>query len=139
MSPTTAKSHSAMHGWKVFQIAQTSPGRLPHSLSNENSHRRKERAVVIHQVSHDDGDVLIFICPDNAPTLCRAILKAAGLDPDSASCTVTAKDPTANDRQRRHREKLRDSHGRLNVTVTAEPTCEVEETARKEARRPQAD
>jgi hypothetical protein len=41
-----------MHGWKVFQIAQTSPGRLPHSLSNENSHRRKERAVVIHQVSN---------------------------------------------------------------------------------------
>jgi hypothetical protein len=99
----------------------------------------KHDDVVIHQVSHDDGDVLIFICPDNAPTLCRAILKAAGLDPDSASCTVTAKDPTANDRQRRHREKLRDSHGRLNVTVTAEPTCEVEETARKEARRPQAD
>jgi hypothetical protein len=81
--------------------------------------------VVIHQYCRDDGDSLIFVCPQNAPVLCSAILKAAGLSPDATAGELTAKRTAANERQRRHREKLRDCHGHQNVTVTAIPTSEV--------------
>jgi hypothetical protein len=63
------------------------------------------------------------------------MLDAAELDlVISAGCEVTAKDSTANERQRRHRERLRDrhgaterdGHGQKNVTVTTKPTSEVD-------------
>jgi hypothetical protein len=82
--------------------------------------------VVIHQDSRDDGDVFVFISPQNVPALSKALLKAAGLDSDATARELTAKRATANERQRRHRERLRDSHGQDNVTVTANPTSEVD-------------
>ena len=71
--------------------------------------------VVIRQYRWDEGDVSIFVCPQNVPALVRAILNAAGLDPD----VINPKDATASERQRRHRKKLRDSHANDSVTVTA--------------------
>ncbi|XIA63227.1 hypothetical protein ACFIOY_29030 [Bradyrhizobium sp. TZ2] len=74
--------------------------------------------VVIHQYCRDRGDSLIYVCPQNALALSRAILKAAGVSSDATTGELTAKRTAANERQRRHREKLRDCHGQKNVTVT---------------------
>jgi hypothetical protein len=92
--------------------------------------------VVIHQYRWDEGDVLIFVCQQNAQTLCNAILKAAGFDPDSV--LRTAKDPHAAERQRRHREKARDCHGQDGVTVTAKAASDVNEHNEQRVPRPQA-
>jgi hypothetical protein len=83
-------------------------------------------AVVINQFQWRDGPVCVFVMPHNVEALCRAMIDAAEVDLIiSAEHEVTTKDATANERQRRHREKLRDRHGRQNVTVTAKPTSEV--------------
>jgi hypothetical protein len=83
-------------------------------------------AVVINQFQWRDGPVCVFVLPHNVEALCRAMIDAAEVDLIiSAEHEVTTKDATANERQRRHREKLRDRHGRQNVTVTAKPTSEV--------------
>ena len=84
--------------------------------------------VVIHQYRWDEGDVLIFLCPHNAAALCRAILKAAEFDAEAVEREINVKDATATERQRRHRQKLRDSHGQDNVTVTAKVVNDVDET-----------
>ncbi len=76
-------------------------------------------AVVINQFQWQDGPVCVFVIPHNAAALCRAILDAAEVDLVLAEREVTAKDATANERQRRRREKLRDSHAQASVTVTA--------------------
>jgi hypothetical protein len=79
----------------------------------------KAGAVVINQFQWQDGPVCVFVIPHNAAALCRAILDEAEVDLVLAEREVTAKDATANERQRRHREKLRDSHAQNSVTVTA--------------------
>jgi hypothetical protein len=79
-----------------------------------------------HQWRESEDEVYILFRPEHAFALCRAILKEAGFDPDSVLREVAVKDPHATERQRRHREKLRDCHGRPNVTVTAKPTSEVD-------------
>jgi hypothetical protein len=53
-------------------------------------------------------------------------LEAAEVDADAIQNDVTVKDATAKERQRRHREKLRDCHGQQNVTVTAKPRSELD-------------
>jgi hypothetical protein len=79
--------------------------------------------IVINQFQWRDGPVCVFVTPHNVEALCRAMLDAAELDlVISVECEVTAKDSTANERQRRHREKLRDRHGQRNVTVTGKRT-----------------
>jgi len=90
-------------------------------------YRNEAGGVVISQYQWPDDPVFVFVLPHNAEALCRAILDAAEVDLIiSAEHEVTAKDPTANDRQRRHRAKLRDSHGQQNVTVTANRTDEID-------------
>lgn len=84
--------------------------------------------VIIHQYRWDEGDVLIFVCPQNALAVSKAILKAAGIDPDATAREVIAERASANERQRRHREKLRDSHADNTVTVTAKLTNELDDT-----------
>jgi hypothetical protein len=79
-----------------------------------------------HQWRESEDEVYILFRPEHAFALCRAILKEAGFDPDSVLREVTAKDPHAAERQRRRREKVRDSHGQDSVTVTAELANEVE-------------
>jgi hypothetical protein len=71
-----------------------------------------------HRWREDEDETYIFFRPEHAFALCRAILKEVGFEPDSVLREVTAKDPHAAERQRRHREKQRDCHGLLTVTVT---------------------
>lgn len=83
--------------------------------------------VVISQFQWPDDPVYVLVRPHNAEALCRAVLDAAEVDLIiSAEGEATPKDPTANERQRRHREKLCDRHGQQNVTVTAKSTSEVD-------------
>src|SRR5260370_16456371 len=76
-------------------------------------------AVVINQFQWQDGPVCVFVIPHNAAALCRAILDEAEVDLVLAEREVTAKDATANERQRRHREKLRDRHAQNSTTLPA--------------------
>ncbi len=80
-----------------------------------------------HQWRESEDEVYILFRPEHAFTLCRAILKEAGFDPDSVLREVSVKDPHATERQRRHREKLRDSHGHQNVTVTEKLANDADE------------
>ncbi len=84
-------------------------------------------AIVINQQHWRECEDEVFITfhAEHARTLCRAILKEAGIDPDTESREVSVKDATANERQRRRREKLRESHDQDSVTVTAEIANEV--------------
>jgi len=77
-------------------------------------------AIVINQQQwrESDDEVFITVRPEHVRTLCRAILKEAGIDLDAEAREVIVKDATANERQRRHREKLRDGHAQNSVTVT---------------------
>src|SRR5258708_24898699 len=59
-----------------------------------------------HQWRESEDEVYILFRPEHAAALCRAILKEAGIDPDKRGPEVTVKDGTANERQRRRREKL---------------------------------
>jgi hypothetical protein len=77
-------------------------------------------AIVIKQFQWEEGDVFVFVLPHNAVALCKGILEAAEVDADAIQNDVTVKDATAKERQRRHREKLRDCHAQKSVTVTAE-------------------
>jgi hypothetical protein len=74
-----------------------------------------------------EDEVVIIVRPEQALTLCRAILNEAGIDPGTASREFSVKDVTANERQRRRREKLRDRHGEATVTVTANLASDVHE------------
>jgi len=74
--------------------------------------------VVIHQYCRDEGDVVILVCPQNALSLVRGILKAAGFDAGAIKTEINVKDPTATERQRRHRDNVRDRNGEASVTVT---------------------
>ena len=96
--------------------------------------------VVISQFRWPDDPVCVFVLPQNAVVLCRAILDAAEVDLIiSAEREATPKDATANERQRRHREKLRDRHGQHNVTVTPKPTTEVDGHHQERSSATQAD
>lgn len=77
-------------------------------------------AIYINQQHWRDSEdeVFVIVRPEQALTLCRAILKEAGIDPDAVSREFGAKYVTANERQRRRREKLRDCHAQNSVTVT---------------------
>jgi hypothetical protein len=77
-------------------------------------------AIVINQQQwrESDDEVFITVRPEHVRTLCKAILKEAGIDLDTEAREVGIKDATANERQRRHREKLRDGHAQNSVTVT---------------------
>jgi hypothetical protein len=83
-------------------------------------------AIVIKQYQCEEGNVFIFVRPHNAMALCRKVLEAAEIDPDVVLRDVP-KDVSARERQRRHRERLRDSHGQDNVTVTAKLANDVDE------------
>ncbi|NEU96952.1 hypothetical protein [Bradyrhizobium uaiense] len=76
--------------------------------------------IAIKQFRWPDEDGSIFVRPEYAFAFCRAVLEKAGFDPDLLLRETKAKDVTANERQRRHREKLRDGHGKDSVIVTAE-------------------
>jgi hypothetical protein len=54
---------------------------------------------------HPDEDVWVVIAPDNVPAVIEAMQEAIGTA--DAPATVT-KDPTAANRQRRHRDRHRD-------------------------------
>jgi hypothetical protein len=77
-------------------------------------------AIVINQQQwrESEDEVFITVRPEYVRTLCRAILKEAGIDLDTEAHEISVKDATANERQRRHREKLRDGHTQRSVTVT---------------------
>jgi hypothetical protein len=79
-----------------------------------------------HQWRESEDEVYILFRPEHAAALCRAILKEAGIDPETRGPEVRVKDGTANERQRRRREKLRDSHAHNSVTVTAELANDVD-------------
>ena len=81
-----------------------------------------------HQWRESEDEVYISFRPEHAAVLCRAILKKAEVDLDIVERKVAAKDATASERQRRHREKLRDSHADNTVTVTAKLTNELDDT-----------
>lgn len=100
----------------------------------------EEGDVVISQIRWPDDPVEVFVTPHNTEALCRAMLDAAEVDLIiSAEREATPKDATANERQRRHREKLRDRHGQQNVTVTAKPTTEVDGHHQERSSATQAD
>ncbi len=74
-------------------------------------------AIVINQQHWRECEDEVFITfhAEHARTLCRAILKEAGIDPDTESREVSVKDAT----------ELRESHDQDSVTVTAEIANEV--------------
>src|SRR5260370_28240066 len=76
-----------------------------------------------------EDEVFITVRPENVRALCRAIFKEAGIDPDTEAREVGVKDATANERQRRHRDKLRDGRDQASVTVTAKLANDVDETS----------
>jgi len=65
----------------------------------------------------EDGDVWIVVAPDRARALCESIMRvAADLLGEVTTLQISppkpnGRDRTAAERQRRHRDKLRDSHG----------------------------
>jgi len=85
-------------------------------------------AVVINQQKwrESDDEVFIIVRSEHVRTLCRAIFKEAGIDPDIDAREVSVKDATANERQRRRRERLRDGHGQNSVTVTDQIANDVD-------------
>jgi hypothetical protein len=85
-------------------------------------------AVVINQQKwrESDDEVFIIVRPEHVRTLCRAIFKEAGIDPDVDAREVSVKDATANERQRRRRERLRDGHDQNSVTVTGQIANDVD-------------
>jgi hypothetical protein len=103
-------------------------------------YRNETGDVVISQYQWPDDPECVFVLPQNTEALCRAILDAAEVDLIiSAEREATPKDATANERQRRHREKLRDRHGQQSVTVTAKPTTEVDGHHQERSSATQAD
>lgn len=66
----------------------------------------------------EDSDTVIFVNPDHARAVAAAILEAAGLEPDvviagllAPPATPPVADPTAAERQRRHRQRLKQGGG----------------------------
>jgi hypothetical protein len=77
-------------------------------------------AVVVKQFDWRDGYIVISFRPEHVFALCRALLEEAGVDADSALREGSPKDPTAAERQRRRRERMRNSHDQVTASVTAE-------------------
>jgi hypothetical protein len=74
-----------------------------------------------------EDDVPLCLRPEHVVPVCRAILKEVGIDLNLLLREVGTKDPTANERQRRHRGKLRDRHDQDSVTVRVEQDEGVEQ------------
>ena len=74
--------------------------------------------VVVRQREYfDDGDAIVILTLDNAVKLAHAMLRLVDAEAEVPASTAAPKDPTATQRQRRHRDKHRDSSAQ---TVTSE-------------------
>jgi hypothetical protein len=85
-------------------------------------------AIVINQQQwrECEDEVFVTVRPELVRALCKAMFKEAGIDPDAEACEVSVKDATANERQRRRRERLRDGHDQNSVTVTGQIANDVD-------------